>query len=117
MKKGDLVFDAVYQNKVEQAKYWYTPSSLKTIVRLDRFLLNDITMLPIYANNNNKLPRDTGGKFKDKCKGVKFERIGNDDVDFIVDKVYRGNQIDAIEDTKNYDFDMTDYEISLESMD
>ena len=54
---------------------------------------------------------------KQDCKRKNAKRLSNDDVDFINDEVYRRNQIEIIEDTAGYKFDMTDDEMSVESID
>ena len=115
IKKGTLVCDAVYHNKVPNAKYWYTPSTIKTIVRLGQVIMNDITVLPI--SDDNKLPRRMAKQIKQDCKRKNAKRLSNDDVDFINDEVYRRNQIEIIEDTTGYNFDMTDDDMSVETID
>ena len=114
-KKGTLVCDAIYHNKVENTKYWYTLSTLKTIVRLTHVLMTEITMLAI--SDDNTLPRNMGKRKKDKCTRKNAKKLSNNDVDFITDEVYRRNQIEVIEDTTDYHFDMIDDDISLESLD
>lgn len=109
-----LVCDAIYHNKVEKI-YWYTLSTLKTIVRLTHFLMTGIIMLVI--SDENTLPRSTGKRTKDEYKHTNAKNLSNNDVDFITDVVYRRNQIEVIEDTPNYSFDMTDDETSIESLD
>ena len=54
---------------------------------------------------------------KQDCKRKNAKRLSNDDVDFINDEVYRRNQIEIIEDTAGYNIDMTDDEMSVESID
>ena len=96
-------------------KYWYTLSTLKTIVRLTHVLKTEITMLAI--SDDNILPRNMVKSQKDECTRKNAEKVSNDDVDFITDEVYRRNQIEIIEDTTNYHFDMIDDDISLQSLD
>ena len=54
---------------------------------------------------------------KQDCKRKNAKRLSNDDVDFINDEVYRRNQIEIIEDTTGYNFDMTDDDMSVETID
>ena len=54
---------------------------------------------------------------KDECTRKNVKKLSNNDVDFITDEVYRRNQIEVIEDTTDYHFDMIDDDISLESLD
>ena len=54
---------------------------------------------------------------KDECTRKNAKNLSNNDVDFIMDEIHRRNQIEVIEDTTDYHFDMTDDEISLESLD
>ena len=51
------------------------------------------------------------------CTHKNAKKLSNNDVDFITDEVYRRNQIEVIEDTTDYHFDMIDDDISLESLD
>ena len=58
-----------------------------------------------------------GKRRKDECTRKNAKKLSNNDVDFITDEVYRRNQIEVIEDTTDYHFDMIDDDISLESLD
>ena len=50
---------------------------------------------------------------KDECTRKNAKKLSNNDVDFITDELYRRNQIEVIEDTTGYHFDMIDDDISL----
>ena len=96
-------------------KYWYTLPTLKTVVRLAHVLMSDVTMLDFFYENT--LPRNMVKREKDECTRKNTQKLSDSDVDFIADEVYCRNQIEVIEDTTDYHFDMTDDEISLESLD
>ena len=67
--------------------------------------------------DENILPRNMGKRKKDECTRKNVKKLRGSDVEFITDEVYRRNQIEVIEDTTEYHFDMTDDEISLDSLD
>ena len=68
-------------------------------------------------SDDNTLPRNMGKRKNDKCTRKNAKKLSNNDVDFITDEFYRRNQIEVIEDTTDYHFDMMDDDISLESLD
>ena len=68
-------------------------------------------------SDENTLPRNMGKRKKDECTRKNAKNLSDSDVDFITDEIYCRNQIEVITDTTDYHFDMTDDDISLESLD
>ena len=103
---GKIVCDVIFLNPVPNAKYWLTPlnkGDRDITVRLKQVLLQHITMMKIDKNNKSPI----------RCNKKQAERLGalrirNDDIDKLLEKMFRRDEFDTefgIKDGVNYSDD------------
>ena len=99
---GELVCEALYRNKVQRARGWYTKPStpLKTIVRVQQVVAANLHLEPISATN--KLPNTCD---KPKATKLKAEKLTDHDNDVILEEIDRRERIehDELEDDEDED--------------
>ena len=103
IQAGDLVCEATYLNLVERAPYWYTPSDMTTVVRLQHVVGADLEMNQPSASI--KLPSNC--KHKDAVrKGAR--RLSVYSHELLLDEINRRDALDYEEEDKEESTDEED---------
>ena len=103
IQAGDLVCEATYLNQVERAPYWYTPSDMTTVVRLQHVVGADLEMNQPSASI--KLPSNC--KHKDAVrKGAR--RLSVYSHELLLDEINRRDALDYEEEDKEESTDEED---------
>lgn len=89
LQPGELVCDATYFNRVPRAARWYTPSEMKTVVRLRQVLKTDLILGPV--SDKNKLPNTCQ---KTAARRLGAVKVASTDHDSMLDEIARRAMID-----------------------
>jgi hypothetical protein len=93
LEEGELVCEATYFEKVPRARFWYTPTEMTTVLRVQQVVATKIEL--VEPSPTNPLPNT--------CKKRDAERLGArkitvSDHDDIIDESSRREQLDYEED-------------------
>jgi hypothetical protein len=93
LDEGELVCEAKYYTKVPRARFWYTPTEMKMMVRVQTVVATDLELLE--PSPTNPLPNT--------CKKRDAERLGSRKINVsehntMIDKSARREQLDYEEE-------------------